>query len=710
MQARLGEILAAAPKDWYGTTYPNDYRYRGRKEFMSEMLSLLRGTQPITTEHLGDFFPEDYVRLGSPFSTLLEVVTAVQRGYSALSTFVFASRTLPLVAVLLAARDAPAFVYYDDISSEQQPLLTPEQEDLLQSLYGCRFTACRGEPQDHGDAAVVIFVSDRPWGDLPHSAIDHLGDTFIDAIVSTDGFVFIFNTDMVPPEDIKGADGTLAREGVHTMRKRLGAATPTPEAIQRLNGESLDDVPDTAALCAHLKEMAGLAPDAPGDTLLSTVGLAALAAVVMASLEVGHHDIDSVMCSTAYGGSSQQTDILSTRSKSDTVSMFRHKFDIQGASADVLASVTETLAHMKTGPRKSLTLVQIEYPTNPDMKDCDLGGLREVLDDYRRTTGSQVLLLLDTTFSPPSRAAEQVAASGADDPLPVLVFNSLSKSVTGGFTTGGSVVANAAPLAQEVLRRAHAHLALLDNGPKACQLKIFNDMHGATEQRVCDAHDNCVATAAAFERAVERFSGQPMHTNFVTPAQIRKGVTPATFSFNLPAPPNADAPTREAFAQRFVDSLANSEFGRAGGIKPCVSFGQKNTTVYATVPATSTQGVISKELTAKQALGGVQLIRFSFPTSMDHAGWGAAVDQALKEAYSPAHAAGAGKNDPGAAGEANSRSDGSAATAAAQGVPARTAAPGTAPQPAVSVPLAVGVVVVAAVVAALLYRRTRGPK
>ena len=46
--------------------------------------------------------------------------------------------------------------------------------------------------------------------------------------------------------------------------------------------------------------LAGLTPDAPGDTLLSTVGLASLGAVVMASLEVGEGNIDSVMCSTAY--------------------------------------------------------------------------------------------------------------------------------------------------------------------------------------------------------------------------------------------------------------------------------------------------------------------------------------------------------------------------------------------------------------------------
>ena len=78
---------------------------------------------------------------------------------------------------------------------------------------------------------------------------------------------------------------------------------------------------------------------------------------------------------------------------------------------------------------------------------------------------------------------------------------------------------------------------------------------------------------------------QSMKTNFVTAAQMAKGVTPATFSFNLPPPPAGKSPA--AFAQSFVDALVANY---PAGIKPCVSFGQKNTTVYVTVPATSTQG------------------------------------------------------------------------------------------------------------------------
>ena len=61
-------------------------------------------------------------------------------------------------------------------------------------------------------------------------------------------------------------------------------------------------------------------------------------------------------------------------------------------------------------------------------------------------------------------------------------------------------------------------------------------------------------------------------------------------------------------AQKYVDLLTVHE-----EYKPCVSFGQNNGLIYATVPATSTQGAIKEEDKAKQARGGVQLVRLSFP-------------------------------------------------------------------------------------------------
>merc|ERR1719291_590658 len=70
---------------------------------------------------------------------------------------------------------------------------------------------------------------------------------------------------------------------------------------------------------------------------------------------------------------------------------------------------------------------------------------------------------------------------------------------------------------------------------------------------------------------------------FVTPEQAAAGFTTSTFSFNLPPIPGASDEVNEGLAQRYVDLLTAEP-----GFKPCVSFGQDNGLVYATVPATST--------------------------------------------------------------------------------------------------------------------------
>ena len=71
----------------------------------------------------------------------------------------------------------------------------------------------------------------------------------------------------------------------------------------------------------------------------------------------------------------------------------------------------------------------------------------------------------------------------------------------------------------------------------------------------------------------------------------------------------------------------------SSGRHKCVSFGQDNSLVYCTVPATSTQGAIAAEDKAKQAVGGVQLVRLSFPPTIDVAAVQARVEMAVAAAY-----------------------------------------------------------------------------
>eukprot|EP00462_Mataza_sp_D1_P009943 CAMPEP_0175157560 /NCGR_PEP_ID=MMETSP0087-20121206/22280_1 /TAXON_ID=136419 /ORGANISM="Unknown Unknown, Strain D1" /LENGTH=639 /DNA_ID=CAMNT_0016445203 /DNA_START=15 /DNA_END=1931 /DNA_ORIENTATION=+ len=599
--ARLQELLNQVPGSWNGTTYPNDKRFVGRAEFTKEMIALLTSKQPIEKAHLETLFPEDYLRVGSPLSNLLELVFAVNKGYEPANVFSFASSTMPLIAVLLAA-NSNVHVYGNAVVDKTQ-------ENLLRTFYGCNFEVHTGSPKAHGNE-VVVWCSDVDRGDVPPC---------VDACVGTHGLLYIVNAGRVPPHDLKNAKGKIEKEGVHTIRKRFSAPPPTPDCKALLNGQPVQTGPDPKPVKDHLKQMAGCA-GADGDPLLCTVGLSALAACVMGANELGNSQLDVLMCSTAYGGSSQQCDIMALKCDG----LKKHTFDIQGRTGHVFRAISNKLSEMQKTKRAPVTLVQLEYPTNPDMKDCDLDDLEATIQDYSKAANSEVVLMFDTTFSPQSQAALKFKK------IPAIVFNSLSKSVSGGFTTGGSLVANENAFAQKVLQSAHKHAKLFDSHSKGCQVAILAAQHGQCEERIAAAHKNCVTTAAHLEKTVLKYSGEAMKVNFVTAAQIAKKVTPATFSFNLPRPKGMSQAGVEALAQDFVDRLVEAA---PLNIKPCVSFGQKNTLVYATVPATSTQGVISEEHKAKQAIGGVQLVRFSFPPDMDMATWNAAVETALKNIY-----------------------------------------------------------------------------
>ena len=116
-----------------------------------------------------------------------------------------------------------------------------------------------------------------------------------------------------------------------------------------------------------------------------------------------------------------------------------------------------------------------------------------------------------------------------------------------------------------------------------------------------------------------------------TTDQAEKGVTSATFSFNLHPANNIH---NANLAQHVVDELSTTY---PDLFEPCVSFGQgkltKDSKVYITVPATSTQGAITEEDKQQQAINGVQLIRFSAPPKMDHLAVKHAVRQVLIDTY-----------------------------------------------------------------------------
>ena len=190
------------------------------------------------------------------------------------------------------------------------------------------------------------------------------------------------------------------------------------------------------------------------------------------------------------------------------------------------------------------------------------------------------------------------------------VDRSLSKSVSRGLTCAGCIVGNKS--ASKVMAKIAEVREALDTQADIFQSNILCENHEGVEERVKDAYALAARVGNVLTSVVKEVTGVDMPLNFVTPKNAEAGFTSSTFSFNLPPPPSASAQRLAALAQDFVDVLQEDKVN----FKPCVSFGQDNKLVYLTVPATSTQGAIKEEDKAKQAKGGVQLTRFSFPVSV----------------------------------------------------------------------------------------------
>ena len=377
------------------------------------------------------------------------------------------------------------------------------------------------------------------------------------------------------------------------------------------------------AFHSHLQELSGTDANLETRPVVFTAGLPSICGLWFTLIERGGADV--LMCSTAYGGSSQMTDLVSAR----TPKLRKHTFDIQGVDTDIISRIGGALDALAAKPQElqPTTVLFVEIPTNPDMKVPDLPALAALVEPYHAKTGKEVLVLVDATFAPGSKVIAQLG--GLAPSVNIMTFLSMSKSVSRGLTTAGALVANATAAGAALIADVGATAAALGTTAHPEQMESLCANHRGVEERCAKAYAVAVNVGTNLQAAVERATGYRMPLAFVQPKHAELGFTSSTFSFNLPRPAGASDEACEALAQRFVDLCGAS----CPIFKPCVSFGQDNDLVYATVPATSTQGAIKAEDKAKQAVGGVQLVRLSFPPTCDTACVNAAVDGAIEAVY-----------------------------------------------------------------------------
>ena len=512
MRAALPKLLAAVPGEWRGTTFKN-HNLLGRRQFAENMADLIKSNKEEYTEEdmvaVGN--AEDYLRVASNVSTTLELTLARVRDIDVDQVWSFASTRMPVLSVLLTAGDTPVTLYTGDAPA----MFTPAHADLL-ALLGVNLTQKTGPPQSSLDAIVL--------------ALDSAGGLGADGVIAGN-VLYIINVDKIKPDEIL------------VIRKRMSTPLTTPVAIAMM--QELCGLPDTGtkpapsqaeldAFYAHLQTMSGTAANPACQPAVFTAGLSAICSMYVALLK--QKGCNLLMCSTAYGGSSQLTDLITSRAPTFSKSTF----DIQG-DADIGKSIQTSLNALAKDPAAlhPTTVLFVEIPTNPDMKVPDLDDVGKYVSEYKAATGKRVILCIDATFAPSSKVMEKVRAMDPD--LPCLAFISMSKSVSQGETTAGALVANHTPDAIELLGDIRECAAMMDTAAKTDQLHFLCKRHAGTEERCAEAYQVAKAVGDALRVAVKKNTGTDMPLAFVREEHAKIGFTSSTFSFNLPVPEGASA-------------------------------------------------------------------------------------------------------------------------------------------------------------------------
>jgi cysteine synthase A len=580
----LPAVLSSIPADWRGTTY-NNSDLLGRTVFSERLSKLISSGTPITTDAVYNLgISEDYFRVSSNMNTTLELALSEEMALPIEQIFTFGSKTMPILAVGLTA-SGPVDLF---CGSEAVPF-TAEHLTLLKNL-GVDL---------HQHSSVATGPTAGRTTIALQSAVNGAA---VDGIIAP-LTLYITNPHTIEPHDIL------------VIRKRFATPMTNPmseEWMQKIAGVEVTANQNTytpeslAGFHAHLQTLSGTAVNTGANPVIFAAGLPALTSMWFTM--IGRGGCNVLMASTAYGGSSECTDLI----EKFCPTFKKTTYDVQGAAA-MIESIKLRLDELSSKPDELLatTVLLSEVPTNPDMKVPDIKALADLIVAYKKKTGKDFVFLVDTTFAPGSKVLAKLEAAAPD--LTAMTFISLSKSLSRGHTTAGAIVANGTEGAISILEGIRTvSRSVLDTNAKQDQLCFLCENHTGVEKRLTDAYAVHVAVGDHLVAEVKAATGVEMPLCTVSPENAREGFTSSTFSFNLPTPKGASNEKIAGLAQEFVDLLCLNE-----NFKPCVSFGQDNGITYCTVPATSTQGAIKEEDKAKQAIGGVQLTRLSFPPSCD---------------------------------------------------------------------------------------------
>jgi hypothetical protein len=256
----LSKILQHIPAEWRGTTF-NNSNLLGRSKFCANLMELVaKGSDAITHDSLyalGN--AEDYLRVSTNISTLLELVLAQEMDLDVHSVFTFASHTMGVVAV---AKSTGKKVHL--FLGEQKPMFTSDDLKIL-ALVDCTIEFHSGEPTEPKTGVVLCLKS----------VYQHKFRNSVDAILG-EHELLIINNSVISPDQVL------------VIRKRMATPVTTPMAEQKLqklasvtvtaNIQAADDRA-TKEMYAHLQELSGTDVNPNAHPVCFTAGLPSIAAL-----------------------------------------------------------------------------------------------------------------------------------------------------------------------------------------------------------------------------------------------------------------------------------------------------------------------------------------------------------------------------------------------------------------------------------------------
>jgi len=577
------KLLNDLPQSWVElTTHRLDIynESQAKSEFLAELKKLLaKGNY--STESLEQLpTAYDYIRLGHQLSSVLEWLLAEINQLSDEQIITFASKTMPLLALLRKNKLAGQMtnIYYD---TDVSPLL---DEERLKRVYGYSFNlqkinALTEIPQTDG---MSVFVTQRPFD----KAIKACDDCDISINIHADfGSVMLIHNTRIP---------NIINDVQHVRRRETIAISPNNAlALLKLIVKKADDPnadPATHEISADNRQtVINCIQENTGSELkplIASSGLSIQYAMMMGLVENAlnrypNKAIKIILPPNCYGGTNDQSRrIAELIANVDIVDML-----VDGGQ-DLVSSLDEALSSV--AKEDAVALVLAEIPTNPRVEVPDMQELAEVLARTRVTANKQTAIqpyfMVDQTFCPNVKLLHQQSELHQ---VQTISFASGSKFPSGGRCVAGYCAAN--NVAKELLELISHHLLLSDNLANAQQLRTLATNMPSMPTRIKQAYEKTRELVNFIQNLLPQAK-----IYYVSDEIAHQGFMPSVFSLDLPTRGNTPQQCNEKQKRlntKLIEFMINAHPQEC---KNCVSYGQLKGS-YWTIPATSTQGTTKEE-------------------------------------------------------------------------------------------------------------------